>query len=129
MATVIATIALAVTPMLDSVEQLVERVPVHHHRQRPRRHDPPMSVALASYYSYPAGASTACGFSSPVGVANRSLPCGTHVRFCAARCVVGIVDDRGPYIYSRLWDLSVGLAEAIGFNLSAGVAPVRWAID
>ena len=124
MAAVVATIAVALTPMLDAIDRAVEHVPVHHH-QRPRR---PMSTALASYYTYAAGAATACGFDSPMGVANRTLPCGTRVRMCASRCAVAVVDDRGPYVYDRLWDLSVGLARAIGFDFYSGVAPVRWAL-
>lgn len=92
---------------------------------RHRRHEP-MNTALASYYIYPPTARTACGYSAPVGVANRSLPCGTRVLFCMARCAIAIVDDRGPYIYSRLWDLTVSLGRAIGFPFGAGVAPVRW---
>ena len=40
MAAVVATIALAVAPMLEAIDQIAERVPVHHHRHRPR----PMSV-------------------------------------------------------------------------------------
>jgi rare lipoprotein A (peptidoglycan hydrolase) len=127
MATVVATIAVALAPMIDALDDLhVKPRPYHHHRIH--RSPPAFSSALASYYSYPAGAATACGFDATYGVASRTLPCGTRVRFCAQRCVVGVVDDRGPYIYSRLWDLSIALAHAIGFDMSAGVGPVRWAL-
>jgi rare lipoprotein A (peptidoglycan hydrolase) len=47
---------------------------------------------------------------------------------CAARCVVAVVDDRGPYVYDRLWDLSASLAAAIGFDFGAGIASIRWAL-
>jgi rare lipoprotein A (peptidoglycan hydrolase) len=122
----VATIAVALAPMLDALEDVEQKLHPHHHAQR---HDPPqMSSALASYYSYPPGATTACGFDASMGVASRTLACGTRVRICAQRCAVAVVDDRGPYVYDRLWDLSVALANAIGFDFYAGVAPVRWAI-
>jgi rare lipoprotein A (peptidoglycan hydrolase) len=87
-----------------------------------------MQTALASWYSYANASSTACGWSAALGVANRSLPCGARVLFCAARCAIGTVDDRGPYVYPRLWDLTPALGDAIGFDFEAGVAPVRWAV-
>lgn len=133
MAAFVTTVALAITPMLDTLDELAgcpAPAPAHHHqRPRPRRDPPPpMQQALASYYADPPGSANACGFVAQLGVASRTLPCGTHVRFCAASCATATVDDRGPYIYSRLWDLSVQLAQAIGFDLGAGVAPVKWAI-
>jgi rare lipoprotein A (peptidoglycan hydrolase) len=52
-----------------------------------------------------------------MGVANKSLPCGTRVVFSYhGRTAVGIVDDRGPFVGGREWDLSGGLAAALGFN-------------
>jgi rare lipoprotein A (peptidoglycan hydrolase) len=96
--------------------------------RKPKPPPPPMQTALASYYDYADPAATACGWSAPLGVANRALPCGTRVRFCAARCATAVVDDRGPYIYSRLWDLTVATARAIGFDFAAGVSIVRWRV-
>jgi rare lipoprotein A (peptidoglycan hydrolase) len=87
-----------------------------------------MQTALASFYSYGPGASVACGHPAYMGVANRTLRCGTRVRFCVTRCAIGIVDDRGPFVYGRLFDLTVQLAKAIGFPLGAGVWRVRWRI-
>jgi hypothetical protein len=142
MAALVTTVALAITPTLDFVGDL-ERAPtpptpIHHH-QRPRRDPPPQrsadlpktarfALALASYYYDPPGSGNACGFVAQLGVASRTVPCGTRVRICATSCATAIVDDRGPYIYDRLWDLSVGLAQTIGFDFGAGVALVKWAI-
>jgi rare lipoprotein A (peptidoglycan hydrolase) len=65
----------------------------------------PVSVATASWYYD--GGSTACGYHAYYGVAHRELSCGTHVLFAhGGRQVEAIVDDRGPFIYDRLWDLN-----------------------
>lgn len=51
-----------------------------------------------------------------LGVASRTLPCGTKVEFeYQGRSVVATVMDRGPYVYSRLFDLQIATANAIGF--------------
>jgi hypothetical protein len=76
--------------------------------------------ALASWYE-DAG-NTACGFHAGLGVANRSLPCGTKVTFqYGGRSVTAVVDDRGPYAGGRDWDLNQATAAALGF---AGVGTV-----
>ena len=55
-------------------------------------------------------------------MANKSLPCGTHVTFSyGGRTVVATVDDRGPYVGGRTWDLNQNTAAALGF---AGVGTV-----
>lgn len=71
--------------------------------------------ALASWYDD--GGNTACGFHAGLGVANRSLPCGTKVmlRF-GGRTVTAVVDDRGPYAGGREWDLNQNTASALGFG-------------
>jgi rare lipoprotein A (peptidoglycan hydrolase) len=71
---------------------------------------------------YEDGGSTACGFHAYYGVANLSLPCGARVSFAyAGRTVTAVVDDRGPYVGGRLWDLNQNTAEALGVE---GVQPV-----
>jgi hypothetical protein len=78
--------------------------------------------SLASWYAD--GGATACGFHATMGVANRSLPCGTKVTFrYGGHQVTAVVDDRGPYVGGREWDLNQNTAGALGF---AGVGPV-WA--
>ena len=65
------------------------------------------------------GKRTACGHAyteSIVGVAHRSLPCGTKVTFKNpenGRVVTAPVIDRGPYVSGRQWDLSGGLCKAL----------------
>ena len=71
--------------------------------------------AVASWYN-DAG-NTACGFHAYYGVASPSLPCGTQVSFMyAGRTVHAVVDDRGPFIAGRSWDLNQNTAGALGFG-------------
>lgn len=66
------------------------------------------------------GRRTACGYTmtrSLIGVANRTLPCGTKVAFrnpANGRTVTAIVVDRGPYVSGRQWDMTAGLCTALG---------------
>jgi hypothetical protein len=71
--------------------------------------------AMASWYN-DAG-NTACGFHATYGVADLSLPCGTHVTFLYhGHSVTATVDDRGPYVSGREWDLNQNTAARLGFN-------------
>jgi rare lipoprotein A len=71
--------------------------------------------AEASWYED--GGETACGFHAFYGVANRTLPCGTKVEFrYNGRSVNATVDDRGPYVGGRDWDLNQNTAQALGFG-------------
>jgi rare lipoprotein A (peptidoglycan hydrolase) len=63
------------------------------------------------------GKQTACGQTmSPVivGVANRTLPCGTLVLvdYRGHRLTVPVI-DRGPYAHGATWDLTWGAASAL----------------
>ncbi len=70
---------------------------------------------IASWYN-DAG-STGCGFHATYGVANRNLPCGTKVRIrFGHRSITATVDDRGPYVAGRDWDLNQNTAAALGFG-------------
>jgi rare lipoprotein A len=77
-------------------------------------------VALATWFGpgfY--GQRTACGQTltpAVVGVANRTLPCGTLVRFgYKGRAATVPVIDRGPYAHNGAqWDLTTGAATALG---------------
>ncbi|HSO99494.1 MAG TPA: septal ring lytic transglycosylase RlpA family protein [Solirubrobacteraceae bacterium] len=70
---------------------------------------------VASWYD-DSGA-TACGFHAYLGVANRTLPCGTHGTFTVGgRSVQATVDDRGPFVGGRNWDLNQNTAAALGFG-------------
>jgi rare lipoprotein A (peptidoglycan hydrolase) len=75
------------------------------------------------------GNNTACGQTlrpQTLGVAHKTLPCGTTVKFVYhGRSVVTQVIDRGPYIDGRAWDLTKAVSDALGFE---GVGRVRYAI-
>jgi|SRR5580693_1980233 rare lipoprotein A len=63
------------------------------------------------------GQKTACGQTmSPVivGVANRTLPCGTLVlvSYKGHQLTVPVI-DRGPYTHDAIWDLTRGAASAL----------------
>jgi rare lipoprotein A len=63
------------------------------------------------------GQTTACGQTltpAVVGVANRTLPCGTLVQVTYhGRTLTVPVLDRGPYANHADWDLTAGAAEAL----------------
>jgi rare lipoprotein A (peptidoglycan hydrolase) len=75
------------------------------------------------------GKRTACGQTlrpGTLGVAHRSLPCGTVVRFVfGGRQIVTRVIDRGPYAKGFAWDLTNGTREALGFE---GSGRIRYAV-
>lgn len=49
-----------------------------------------------------------------IGVAHRTLPCGTKVTFkWNGRIVVARVIDRGPYVSGRIFDMTHGLCAAL----------------
>jgi rare lipoprotein A len=66
------------------------------------------------------GRQTACGATltrATVGVANRSLPCGTAVSILYhGRSLVVPVVDRGPYANGADWDLTAATAQALGID-------------
>ncbi|WP_415007104.1 septal ring lytic transglycosylase RlpA family protein [Aestuariivirga sp.] len=85
-------------------------------------------TGMASYYKH--GKRTANGERfNPGGLtaAHRSLPFGTHVQVTNlgnGKSVVVRINDRGPFVRSRIIDLSYGAARAVGVA-SSGVAKVR----
>jgi rare lipoprotein A len=85
------------------------------------------SFRLADASWYGGGGSLACGgwlTSSTLGVANKTLPCGTLVtlRYDGRTVRVPVV-DRGPYVAGREFDLTEATKRALGFE---GVGEV-WA--
>ncbi len=90
-----------------------------------------MPKAVATWYGPTLyGNRTACGQRlrpTTLGVAHRTLPCGTKVTIAYdGEFVRTRVIDRGPYANGADWDLTEALAEAIGFG-SEGVAKIRFA--
>lgn len=76
----------------------------------------PWSYAVASWYQ-DSGATCASGPCRSYGVANLSLPFGTRVTFFYhGRTVEAVVDDRGPYVGGRTFDLDQDVAGALGFS-------------
>jgi peptidoglycan lytic transglycosylase len=73
--------------------------------------------AFASWYG--GGGSLACGgelTSSTLGVASRTLPCGTLVTLRYGNRSVRVrVVDRGPYVPGREFDLTEATKQALGF--------------
>src|SRR3984885_8370114 len=70
------------------------------------------------------GQTTACGQTltpAVVGVANRTLPCGTLVKFSYKGRVATVpVIDRGPYAHNGAqWDLTSEAARALGMTDTA----------
>lgn len=84
------------------------------------------NVSIASVFTA-YGHGVACGGILRVpelGVANKTLPCGTEVTFrYGDRAVRVPVIDRGPYIPGREWDLTGATAEALRFP---GLGPIQW---
>jgi rare lipoprotein A (peptidoglycan hydrolase) len=86
-------------------------------------------TAVASHYGRNFTGRGASG--KPIGpysmmVAHRTLPFGTLVEFeYKGRRAVASVQDRGPHIAGRTWDLGPGVVRALDF---AGVETVRYRI-
>ena len=80
----------------------------------------------ASYYTLKSRTASG-GRVGHLTAAHRSLPFGTKLRVTNLknhRSTVVTVNDRGPFIKSRIIDVSGGAADALGFR-SAGVAQVK----
>jgi rare lipoprotein A len=82
--------------------------------------------AAASWYGpgfY--GSHLACGGTmspSRVGVANKTLPCGTKVRIrYRGRTVTAPVIDRGPYVGGRVYDLTAATKSRLRFGSTGTV--------
>ena len=93
----------------------------------------PMRWAGATWYGpglY--GRHTACGqllTARTLGVAHRSLPCGTQVKFVyRGHSIVTQVIDRGPYSRGNAWDLTQAAARALQFEKS-GADRLRVAVS
>jgi hypothetical protein len=110
-------------PDRTSVDQPESRA--HAILVNPWRYDPEISFYGPGFY----GKRTACGLAyttSIMGVAHRTLPCGTMVRFRnpynGAEIALPVI-DRGPYIAGRTWDLSGAACRALGH---CWTGPIYW---
>jgi hypothetical protein len=81
----------------------------------------------ASWYG--GGGGLACGgslTSSTMGVASRTLPCGTIVTLKLGWRTVSVpVIDRGPYVEGREFDLTEATKQALGFGSTGEVWSTR----
>ena len=83
-------------------------------------------AATASWYG-PGffGRRTACGLKlarRTVGVAHRTLPCGTQVElYHRGRTITVPVIDRGPFVKGRDWDLTQAAAEQLGITATVRI--------
>jgi rare lipoprotein A (peptidoglycan hydrolase) len=86
------------------------------------------NISVASVFT-DYGLPIACGgvlHVPQLGVANKTLPCGTMVTFVYnGRAIRVPVLDRGPYIAGREWDLTGATAEALKFP---GLGEIYWRI-
>jgi len=72
----------------------------------------PWSTAVASWFDDSGG--TACGMHYLRGLASRTLGCGQAVHLCfRGACEVAYVEDRGPFVDGRTFDLNPGARDAI----------------
>jgi rare lipoprotein A len=82
----------------------------------PAAHVDVFHTVLASWYG--PGGLTACGEEltpQTLGVANRTLPCGTPVTLRYRHRTLRVrVIDRGPYVTGRDYDLTLATKEALG---------------
>jgi hypothetical protein len=90
-----------------------------------------MATSIASWYGPGLfGNGTACGQTlrpRTMGVAHKSLPCGSKVMIAyRGRFVITRVIDRGPYTHGRTWDMTQAVQRALHFDI--GVGTVRHAV-
>ena len=74
--------------------------------------------AEASWYDVGGGAVACAGLGGVrMGVANKTLPCGTHLTLRYGGRSVGVtVIDRGPFVAGREFDLTQPVKQALGFG-------------
>jgi rare lipoprotein A len=84
-------------------------------------------LAQASWYG--GGGGLACGgelTSATMGVANKTLPCGSEVTLRYGGHTVSVrVIDRGPYVAGREFDLTEATKRALGFGDTGAVWSTR----
>ena len=86
-----------------------------HHKPKPKPSPAPMQSGVASWYDD--SGSTASGRHYTYGFASLMFGSewGRTVRFCyRGRCTSGQMDDHGPYVSGRQFDLNWSLRNALG---------------
>ena len=103
-----------VASVLAALAGIGHALPEKHRRLEKR--PAPLQPALASWYDDYYGP-TASGVRYRYGFASLMFGSrwGTRVQFCyRGRCTVGRLDDHGPYVAGRQFDLNWTLHEALG---------------
>jgi rare lipoprotein A (peptidoglycan hydrolase) len=94
-------------------------------------HAPPVQMAEGVASWYDDSEPVACTRPEDgYGVASLQVPCGTRVRVCSSGCVTATVDDHGPYVTGRIFDLGPKVKAAIRCPDLCGLegSTFRWAI-
>lgn len=85
-----------------------------------------MSSATASWFDDPPGTTAGPHQSNGFAALIYGSNWGLAVRFCyRGRCAVGHLEDHGPYVSGRTFDLGSNLRAALGFD---GVDSVRYVV-
>jgi len=96
---------------------------------KPRRLSVYRAAAASWYGPGLYGNRLGCGgrlSTATLGVANKSLPCGTRVKLhYRGRSVTVPVVDRGPYVGNREWDLTAATKAKLGFPSTGTVWSTR----
>jgi peptidoglycan hydrolase-like protein with peptidoglycan-binding domain len=92
-----------------------------------------MTAKASSYGPGLWGNKTACGqtlYTTTIGVAHRTMACGTRLKFQGKNGVVvaATVIDRGPYVSDREFDLTEATVKQMGYASASdfGVRTVYW---
>jgi hypothetical protein len=90
-----------------------------------RRLDANMAPAVASWYdTHGIGACGTDDVQIGYKFASLILTCGTEVKFCHyGTCVIGVMEDHGPYVSGRTFDFNVNMRDALGCG---GICYVTW---
>ena len=117
-ATALVIGALPFTPHATKIDN--RQAEIIQHRTQYTYHVTLYDYAVTSYYAdYFHGRTTASGETFDmhgISVAHKTLPFGTVVKFYNpnnGRTVVAAVNDRGPFVEGRVFDLSKGAAEVL----------------
>jgi hypothetical protein len=117
----VSLVTVAITAAVTAVSSALDHVHKHHrHHRRPK---PPLHEAIASWYND--SGQTASGIHYTYGFASLILGSewGRRILFCYQRCIVGQLDDHGPYVTGRTFDLNPALKSATG---CPDLCTVRW---
>jgi hypothetical protein len=89
--------------------------------------DSHMTPAIASWYdTHGIGACGVDDVQNGYRFASLFLACGTAVKFCHyGACIVGVMEDHGPYVSGRSFDFNVNMKYALGCG---GICAVTYRI-